>query len=225
MRTRRNGPHPGPVQTETSYAIELVYRIQLLRLAFGYSQSELSFLLGYPSNRVRAIEDLGRGVRYTMNDLLNLSHIFECPTIRFLPHGPIHAARVNIRTARHEQNGKCIHEAWECAPDSAWELRWRLPERSPEYRPAAEPPALLERTRTLIRSLISGGYFHTPWEAFEIYRACRHSIGNQLRPLTLNYALLSFTGEDKPLQVLLKGDHQTWIETTCKQTADGERTA
>jgi hypothetical protein len=203
---------------EHSYAVELVYRIQLLRLAFGFSQAELSFLLGYPTNRVRAIEDFRN--RYALKDLLNLSFIFECPTIRFLPQGPVHSPCVSIRTARHERNGKCIHQAWECTAETHWELRWKLPERTPEYRPAGEPAALLERTRSLVRSLISGGYFNHPWEAFEIYKACRHTIGNQLRPLTLKYALLSFIGgdQDSHLRVLPNGDHQAWIAAAAKET-------
>ncbi|HEY0897384.1 MAG TPA: hypothetical protein VGE15_12580, partial [Sphingobacteriaceae bacterium] len=143
--------------------------------------------------------------------------------IRFLPRGPVHAAGVSIRTARHEQNGTCIHEAWQCTGNSVWELRWKLPERAQEYRPAGEPPAVLERTRTLIRSLISGGYFNNAWEAYEIYKACRQSIGNHLRPLTLKYAIFSFVAgnQHSPLQVLQKGDHQAWIATTSNETADG----
>lgn len=219
MRTRRNEANSGRCRIENQYAIELVYRIQLLRLAFGFSQAELSFLLGYPTNRVRCIEDFSQGHRYALQDLLNLTHIFECPTIRFLPQGQIGSASTTIRTERRERDGKCVHEAWQCTGNADWELLWKLPERMPECRPAAEPAALLDRTRTLIRSLIAGGYFNNPWETFEIFKACRHTIGNRLRPLTLKYALLSFTGGEKQglLQARQNGDHQVWVATRSNE--------
>lgn len=217
MRTRVNRAAAGPKQTENAYAVELVYRIKLLRLAFGFSQAELSFLLGYPTNRVQAIEDFSAGESYALKDLINLSHIFECPAIRFLPQSPDRSALISIRTSRKERNGKYIHEAWECTGDGTWELLWKLPEQADIPRPAA--PALFERTRALIRCLVAGGYFNNPWEAFEIYKACRQSIGNQLRPLTLKYGLLSFLtgGTDALLRVLRQGNHVSWVAASSKE--------
>lgn len=175
------------------YLIDFVCRIKLFRIAFGYSQGDLSFLLGYQSKRITAIELFTSGPGYLISDLVYLSHVFGCSHQHFFPEGLV-PPNDAISTVQYRQAGKLIHEIWENKEGGLKELLWKLPEQDPRICHFPEHlPEIMKQAEEIISKLISEGYFDDPWETAEVFKICREAIGYKLKPRYLEKALGSFT--------------------------------
>ena len=194
MRSVNSNFRKNSKEFQNPYMIDFVCRIKLFRIAFGYSQEELTFLLGYQSKRITAIELFTSGPGYLIRDLAYLSHVFGCSHHQFFPDGLVTNQEIAIRTVQYRQSGKLIHEIWENKKDGSEELLWKVPEQDPKiFHFPEDIPDVIKETTEMIAKLISERYFDDPKETAEVFKICREAIGYELKPRYLEKALELFT--------------------------------
>lgn len=178
--------------------IELIktYNIMALRLEFGYSSFELSFLLGFRDFYVRDLENPLHSLQYSVPNNAYLQHIFKIGIDRILPKRT-DSDKYTIRVFTAEEDGLTSYRIEKLESDGNWSLFREFSEESK----LIELPMEASINETAIKEFIQGkfvdGYFKAGKTALEIFRLCQKHFKDTIRPLYVANALKVLTSKRK----------------------------
>ncbi|VTR43681.1 hypothetical protein [Sphingobacterium thalpophilum] len=173
--------------------VEKMLNVFLLRKKKGYSQFELSFLMGQRDFYVRDAEDLSHTLIYSVPFNNIFREIFDCDIQAIVP--DLTSANYTIQISKvNDHSGNVVYKAEKVFDDCHTELLGML---------TAEPKNLLLESQSKISeqavkdwvlNQISAGYFGEPKNALHILKDCEKKLGSTIRPLFLANALKSCNG-------------------------------
>lgn len=172
-------------------SFDLVYFIQLKRIAFGFSQEELSFLIGRESGFIADREAFKSDCDLWMNDISIMSKIFDCTISEFFRTVKGELNQVKVMAQQVTSHDKIHHETFCLNPDGSSELLYKVNEMDPEKLYTAQQAAeLLLISRKEIAALMEEGYFTTLSKCpFEVFLACRKRAGFVIKAKFIAHAL------------------------------------
>ena len=183
-----------------------------MRISKGYSQMELSFLLGLPGNRVATIEGFIHNKEYSIIDISLLAKIFEC-TVKelFNPcHFPTEWLEMKVYR-KHLGGGRVIYNAYALKENGKADLLYSLTEKPLRMRSVKQ---IISSVKKCINSFITSGYFKDGVDVAEIFKDAKRAINEDFRPIHLAQVLRSYIVSDSGLG-LKRGceeDHYYYVE-------------
>jgi len=172
---------------------EKMLNIFLLRKKRGYSQFELSFLMGQRDFYVRDAEDPTHTLIYSVPFNNIFREIFDCSIEQIVPDITQTDYTIQISVARNE-SAPVVYKAERFFKDGRIELLGTL---------SAEPKDLLLESPSIISEQlvkdwvlhqISIKYFSEPKNALQILKDCEKKFDGPVRPLFLANALKACNG-------------------------------
>lgn len=223
----------------SSIEFEKIYMIRSKRISKGYSDRELSFLLGYRLLYVRDIENPTEKLRYSPTDTNLLQCIFECLLSELMP--PKIAERyytIQVITEILEPNQSTADN-----PNPHFPLAKKTAKKTSEiishdiymvnfdsqlipwlfFTPGKEAYPIdfdsFQKVRDIVdevEKLFNNGYFNEPKTAWEIFEHCVKTFDKSVRPCDVADAIGYYTGKRKAPR-LVKGRNDMGRETYQKQ--------
>jgi len=169
--------------------LDLIYRVKLKRISLGYSQAELSFLLGYPKDHIELIEDLSNEKEYMLSNLLSLAYIFNCQPRSLFSECLPPNEYIQVRSEKKILGNRIYYEAWRVNETEAEELLYKLFEDDPSLNCSSRKIEKVEKVMNLIDELFNDGFFDEPKNALEIFHQCQNKIGADILPRFIESAL------------------------------------
>ncbi|MDM1295300.1 hypothetical protein HX021_13510 [Sphingobacterium sp. N143] len=173
--------------------VEKTLNVFLLRKKRGYSQFELSFLMGQRDFYVRDAEDLTHTLIYSVPFTNIFREIFDCVIDQIVPDITNSEYTIQISASKNKSD-LVVYKAEKLFKDGRIELIATL---------SAEPKDLLLESPSIITEQsvkdwvlhqISTGYFTGPKNALQILKDCEKELGSTIRPLFLANALKACNG-------------------------------
>ena len=192
--------------------VNFIYNIQVMRISKGYSQKELSFLLGLPGNRVATIEGFIHNKEYSIIDISLLAKIFEC-TVKelFNPcHFPTEWLEMKVYR-EHLGGGRVIYNAYALKENGKADLLYSLTEKPLRMRSVKQ---IISSVKKCINSFITSGYFKDGVDVAEIFKDAKRAINEDFRPIHLAQVLRSYIVSDSGLGLkrACEEDHYYYVE-------------
>jgi hypothetical protein len=176
------------------YSIEFdkIYRVMDKRKSLGYSDRDLSFLLGYRPLYVRDVEDPLHTLRYTAKDTNYLLKIFDCELPEIMA-GIIPEAFYQIDVEKITKDGNIAYRIYkEVFPGDQILLR----EFSNENKSDVDSEGYA-KIEDFVQSLFDNGFFDEAKTALEVFMACRERLGSLVAPFDVANAVGNYTGRRK----------------------------
>ncbi|WP_145331511.1 MULTISPECIES: hypothetical protein [Sphingobacterium] len=173
--------------------VEKMLNVFLLRKKKGYSQFELSFLMGQRDFYVRDAEDPTHTLIYSIPFNNIFREIFDCSIEQIVPDITNSGFTIQISVAKSESD-LAVYKAEKILKDGSIELVAIL---------SAEPKDLLlespnivteQSVKEWVLQQISSGYFSEPKNALQILKDCEKEFESPVRPLFLANALKACNG-------------------------------
>ncbi len=173
--------------------VEKTLNVFLLRKKRGYSQFELSFLMGQRDFYVRDAEDLSHTLIYSVPFNNIFREIFDCDIDQIVPDITNSDYTIQISVSKDESD-LVVYKAERIFKDGRIELIAIL---------SAEPKDLLLESPSIITEQsvkdwvlhqISTGYFTGPKNALQILKDCEKEFDGPVRPLFIANALKACNG-------------------------------
>ncbi|WP_442587455.1 helix-turn-helix domain-containing protein [Pedobacter sp. AW31-3R] len=166
--------------------IDNICNIQSTRILLGYTQQELSFLLGKPQNYVSDIETFTPGKEYTVTDIFRMSQIFKCDPKYLLGENFKSDSKVEVGVYQYlpDEDTQCT-EAYLFMGDKNRVLYTFMEDIS--YKTMSD-----ELRKSLINAVISYSEsysFNGGAEACGIFLYSRNLLKNKMRPQDLQLVL------------------------------------
>ena len=184
---------------------EKMLNVCLLRKKKGYSQFELSFLMGQRDFYVRDAEDLSHTLIYSVPFNNIFREIFDCDIRAIVP--DLTSANYTIQISKvNDHSGNMVYKAEKVFDDGHTEFLGML---------TAEPKNLLLESQSKISeqavkdwviAQFATGYFHDAKNALQILRDCEKGLNGPIRPLFLAKALKSCNGTKGTSKLIRKKD-------------------
>lgn len=177
---------------EDAIEYDKVYKVRDLRLKFGYSQYELSWLLGYRDYYVRDVENPTLKLRYSAVDTNYLRLIFNCPLsdiIAPLIDPPMWY--INIK-AKEDESGRKTYLIYRLL-DGKQHLYQTIHDEDKLISYPTANTTTQEDVNSFIVELMNSGYFDTPRTHLEIFRKSTGNFGTELKPLMIINAIGTIT--------------------------------
>lgn len=187
---------PFPV---ASIEFDKVYMVMDKRLALGYSDRELSFLLGYRHLYVRDVENPLHTLRYTPKDTNYLLSIFDCRLPELMP-AKVDEAFYQVKVVESvDQAGGSVYEIFR---EKGKQFIAYKVVRVGEPGVFAKNSADAENIMHYVSHLYRKGYFDDPKTALELYKKCTHRFGKPLQPQLVMDALSFYTSKRKAPRIV-----------------------
>ena len=195
--------------------VEKMLNVCLLRKKKGYSQFELSFLMGQRDFYVRDVEDLSHTLIYSVPFTNIFREIFDCNIQAIVPDLTSANYTIQISMAK-DHSANPIYKTEKVFDDGRVELIAIL---------SAEPKDLLLKSSSIITeqsvkdwvlNQISIGYFSKPKNALQILKDCEKELGSTIRPLFLANALKACNGTKGTPKLTSKKDGNGRFVFICK---------
>jgi len=184
---------PFPV---ASIEFDKVYLVMDKRIDLGYTDRELSFLLGYRSLYVRDVEDPLHTLRYTPKDTNYLLHIFDCklpeimsPKITEL----FYHIKVSVTI---KDDGRKVYEISRELKNKEY-VQYRTLKIRENNTLSMPDTTRADQIQHYIDHLFETGYFETPRTALEIFKKSVKDFESPVKPQYLHDALSFYTGKRK----------------------------
>jgi len=184
---------PFPV---ASIEFDKVYLVMDKRIALGYTDRELSFLLGYRSLYVRDVEDPLHTLRYTPKDTNYLLHIFDCKLPEIMS-PKITELFYQIKVAvTIKDDGSKVYEISRELKNKEY-VQYRTLKTGVNNILSVSETAGADQIRYYIDLLFETSYFETPRTALEIFKKSVKEFESRVQPQYLHNALSFYTGKRK----------------------------
>ncbi|RKR85171.1 hypothetical protein BDD43_5432 [Mucilaginibacter gracilis] len=183
-----------------TFYVDMIYRLQMKRIAADYTQEELSFLLGYPPDQVSRIESFDTDALVYLTDLNRLAIIFDCELLALTPGYPISQQKIEIFTDYNQDSFRNYYSIYRIKAAGQSELFYKIIEDRPEF--ASQPKdkeAIQVKIEESISRLITGGSFTEGMEVWDIYQCSREQIQRRYAPRLLQEVLQKYVYGDHPL--------------------------
>lgn len=187
-----NNELPFPV---SAIEFEKVYMVMERRIALGYSDRELSFLLGYRALYVRDVENPLHTLRYTPKDTNYLLDIFGCKLADIMP-PKVSALFYQIKVSVvSDPDGSLTYEIFKEVSKKKFSP-YRIV-NSIDTGMSVKSDVQAGLVLRYVDGLFSSDYFQEPKTALEIFKKCVQKFGKKLSPKFVLDALSFYTGKRK----------------------------
>lgn len=178
--------------------LEKIYRVRDLRISYGYSAFEASFLLGRRDFYVRDAENPLHTLQYSVNENNYLLQVFNCSLKKIMP-GKVEPATYQIRVLTSiNEAGLTVYKIERQLPGGKYTFYRSITEEPKALElPVTGPLASAAEVNDHISKLFAKGYFSQPKTAITIFRLCEKELKVAIRPFYLANALGIFTGKRK----------------------------
>ncbi|EHQ24805.1 helix-turn-helix domain-containing protein [Mucilaginibacter paludis] len=182
-----------------TFYVDMIYRLQMKRIAAGYTQEELSFLLGYPPDQVGRIERFDTDALVYLTDLNRLAIIFDCELLALAPGYPVSQQKIEILTDHDQDSFRNYYSIYRLGAVDQSELLYKIMEDRPEFAcQLKDKEAIQVKIKELISRLITGGSFTKGMEAWDIYQCSRGKMQRRYPPRLLQEVLQKYVSGDRP---------------------------
>lgn len=175
--------------------LEKMLNMLLLRKSKGYTQFELSFLIGQRDFYVRDAESPNHTLVYTVPFTNIFRQIFSCDTAAIVPNinrKPVYSIRILEAT---DETGNSVYRAERKIDDGDWEFIDTFgPEPKDLLLESKETTTTEQEVRNWVIGKFAGDYFDTAKNALEILKDCEKQLNSSVRPLFLANALKACNG-------------------------------
>ncbi|WP_316840359.1 hypothetical protein [Pedobacter gandavensis] len=187
---------------KTTYLnFDLIYFIQLKRIASQFSQEELSFLMGRKKGFIADREAFKLNKELWLGDVSAMAKIFDCHTVDFFRSIDGKPKEIKL-CALQSQKGEYIqHKVYQLHEDHPMELLYMLNEMDPSKRyHENEQVAFRHHSQIELSHLLMEGFFDAgPKTPLAIFTMCRNRAGHLIKVGFLEQALEAYLGEAKGL--------------------------
>ena len=166
------------------------------RLALGYSDKALSFLLGYRSTYVRDVEDPTHTLRYSPKDINYLMQIFNCRLPELMPDKILQSffhIKVSISV---NEDGETVYKVFKESSDKNFFL-YRTIKTGGSDEVHLQSKADAAEIRKYMTHLFETDFFTEAKTSLEIFKKCSSRFGSPLRPQHLIDAVSFYTAKRK----------------------------
>lgn len=192
------------VKTEWfKFSIDVVYGIQVKRIALGYSQEDLSFLLSKPLNYIYSIEHFLPKKEYYALDIFRLAEIFSCEPKDLFPVKSMQSSRITIGVYQYSDKYHIKYYEAYSFQENEIILLYELSEHIQRSHGLKSIRVFLKE---LIDDLLHSTFFNEGEEAWYIFKYCTTMLKVPFRPKYLIEVLRTFTQEEKPKLKMIKDD-------------------
>lgn len=180
---------PFPV---SSIEFDKIYRMMAKRRSMGYSDRDLSFLLGYRALYVQDIENPLKTLRYTAKDTNYLLSIFDCDLQEVMTGKiPEEFYHITVETATI---GEITH--FRIFKEDQFVSPF-LTVTIPNPQSIAVDMTNAVKIEKFIQVLFDGNFFSSPRTALEIFGQCKQHFEEPVHPYLLCVAIGKYTGKRK----------------------------
>lgn len=199
--------------------IEKMLNVFLLRTTKGYSQYELSFLLGQEDFYVRKIEDIHHTLEYKIEKSNILRQIFNCGFPAIVPNTNV-TPRYKIYILEHkDETGNTTYKAEKRFEDGTVKEIATFADEEKEVLLPSTSIVTEEEVTTWVLAKCQTDYFNTSKTALQIFKDCEAELDQPIRPLFLANALKTCNGtKEKPKINKKKDDNARFVFSFDKFT-------
>jgi hypothetical protein len=177
--------------------IEKMLNVLSLRKEKGYSQFELSFLMGQRDFYVRDVEDVKHTLIYTGPFSNILRQIFNCEIQTIIPdtnRKPSYSIRILEAT---DESGKFVYRAEKQEEGGDWEFITTFG-NEPKDLLLDSPSTITEKeVKDWVMNKFNSDYFDAPKTALKIFKDCEKDLDGAIRPIHLATSLQEYTKRKK----------------------------
>ncbi|MGK9124330.1 hypothetical protein M1D52_09420 [Olivibacter sp. SA151] len=177
--------------------VEKMLNVLLLRKRKGYSQFELSFLMGQRDFYVRDIENPNHTLVYAVPFANIFRQIFDCEIQAIVPNinsRPSYSIRILGAT---NKTGNTFYRAEKQIEGNDWELITEFGTEEKKILLKYEESEIFASEEAVVNWVlgrIEAGYFDVAKNALQIFKDCSAELNGKVRPLFLANALKSCNG-------------------------------
>lgn len=193
----------------SSTTFDLIYFIQMKRIASGLSQEELSFLIGRGNSFIEEREAFKSNKELWLGDVSLMSKIFDCRPAEFFRSVKGKAKEVRLLSRQMIKGDYIQYEVFGLREDDSIELLYMINEEDPLKKYTEhEKSVLLKLSRTELAGLVGERYFEgVERSPFDIFRECRKRGGLLIKAEFIAQVLNDYLMGPGPL-VLKKYKHK-----------------
>lgn len=174
--------------------IEKMLNVFLLRTAKGYSQYELSFLLGQEDFYVRKIEDITHTLEYKIEKSNILRQIFNCEFVAIVPNTNV-SPSYTIKVFEHkDETERITYKAEKVFADGTIKEIATFGTEDKELLLPSASTVTEEEVMAWVLAKCQTDYFNTSRTALQILKDYEAEQEQPIRPLFLANALKSCNG-------------------------------
>ncbi|HWW38050.1 hypothetical protein [Pedobacter sp.] len=174
--------------TVSSIDFEKSYKTMDMRIAKGFSDRELSFLLGYHPLYVRDVENPLHSKRYKARDTNYLLHIFNC-TLPEILDGKLEELTYKLFVvATSNSDGTKSYDIFKEEPNGKHKIFRSFTELPAFKAVGVKSVASPIMVKDFILDLLDEGYFSEPKTGLELFRTCVKHFKGHVRPFFITNA-------------------------------------
>jgi hypothetical protein len=175
--------------TVTSIDFEKSYKVMDVRIEKGFSDRDLSFLLGYHPLYVRDVENPLHSKRYKPRDTNYLLHIFGC-TLPEIMDGKLPDLKYKLSViATGNKTGTNRYEIYKEERNGKNKLYRSFTELSLLQGVGLRSVATPMMVHDFVVELLGQGYFSSPKTGLELFFACRDHFKGHIKPAFIDHAI------------------------------------
>ena len=177
--------------------VEKMLNVLLLRKSKGFSQFELSFLMGQRDFYVRDVENPNHTLVYAVPFTNIFRQIFDCDVQAIVPDinsRPSYSIRILEAT---DESNKIFYRAVKQIEGKDWELIDEFGTEEKDVLLEFEESGIFsteEMVKNWVLDKIEAGYFDSAKNALQIFKDCSAELEGKVRPLFLADALKACNG-------------------------------
>lgn len=185
--------------------VEKTLNVFLLRKKRGYSQFELSFLMGQRDFYVRDAEDLSHTLIYSVSFTNIFREIFDCDIDQIVPDITNSDYTIQISVSKDESD-LVVYKAEKIFKDGRTELVGTFSTESKDLLLESQSVISEQSVKDWVLHQISIGYFSEPKNALQILKDCEKEFEGLVRPLFVANALKACNGTKGTSKLTSKKD-------------------
>lgn len=180
----------------TSIDFEKCYKVMDLRIKHGYSDRDLSFLLGYEALYVRKAENPIHKIRYKAKDTNYLRHIFTCELSAIMD-GKLAEFTYDLCVLETANENKTKSFDIYIAHRGKYKLFRSFTELAFNERLRPRSIANPGEVVDYVQKLLNNGFFASPKTGLELFRECEANFGGHIKPTYIEEAIKKINKLDK----------------------------
>ncbi|GEM_PF-2687591 len=189
--------------TVTSIDFKKSYNVMDLRLSHGFSDRDLSFLLGYQPLFVRDIENPLHSKRYKPKDTNYLLHIFNCQLSAILDKSlPTLTYKLKVVTTTNS-NATKNYQIYIEDPDKKYRLFRSFTELAKDQLLSPKSIATPGEVKEYLEDILKGSYFKTPRTGLELFIKCTEYFNGHIKPVFIQSAIDGINKEAKTSRIVV----------------------
>lgn len=168
--------------------VDMVYLLQMRRIIRKYTQEDLSFLLGYPLNKLAKIESLKYvKAEYMMGDFIRLAQLYETNANEFMQNENQGHNMIQTQTLKHEDNDRIYYKTFIVDTNGNENLLYQLMELKPKRLIHPDKEQIIKEDEIdavmmQLENLLAQGFFDEPREPIEIFFECKKAVYEKGKP-------------------------------------------